>query len=138
MLAAIWNAGMVMLKILKTSVPAAANSSRTAAMAQQANRAVRSRCSTVSLGVIVRNDGTAASGSTITNSELVASNMYSNKSITPELELNCRESQRGKIVSQFTGSYWPGEVARLKPTMISTLIIETARAVLIPGGFARI
>src|SRR5271168_2323088 len=92
---------MVMPKILNTRVPALANKSRTAAMAQQATRAVRSRCSAVSFGVIAKNEGTAASGSTITNSELVASNMYSIKSIGHELEIIQRESQRDIITNDW-------------------------------------
>jgi hypothetical protein len=97
MLAAISKAGMVMLNTLKTSVPAAANRRRTTAIAQQATRAVRRRCSVVSLEVIVRNDGTAASGSTITNSELLASNMYAIRSIRMELEIIREECQRGMV-----------------------------------------
>jgi hypothetical protein len=40
---------------------------------------MRKRSSGVLLGVIARNAGAVASGSTITNSELVASKMYSVK-----------------------------------------------------------
>src|ERR1700733_4413427 len=88
---------MVMLKIWKTRFPAVANTSNTAAVTQQARRAVRMRCSGVSVGVIARNDGMAASGSTITKSELAASRMYSSKLMRGELEINWGKSQRGRI-----------------------------------------
>ena len=70
---------MVMPMTLNTSVPAMENNSSTPAATQQASRAMRVRCSVVSLGVIARNAGTVASGSTITNSELAASKMYSGR-----------------------------------------------------------
>jgi len=44
---------------------------------------VRMRCSAVSFGVMARNAGTTASGSTITKSELAASKMYSNNLMEP-------------------------------------------------------
>ena len=43
------------------------------------HRAVRNRCSGDSPGVIARNVGAVASGSTITNSELSANRMYSDR-----------------------------------------------------------
>ena len=52
-----------------------ANASSTPAATQQASRAILMRCSGVSVGVIARNAGTVASGSTITKSELAASRM---------------------------------------------------------------
>ena len=68
---------MVMLMTLKTSWPATENNRRTPAVTQHASRAVRMRCSAVSFGVMARNAGTTASGSTITKSELAASKIYS-------------------------------------------------------------
>ncbi len=77
MLAAIWNAGMVMPRSLKIHLPASANTINTPALTQQASRAILMRCSGVSVGVIARNAGTVARGSIITNSELAASSIYS-------------------------------------------------------------
>ena len=68
---------MVMPRILKMTVPATANASSTMAIVPHASRAVRKRCSGVLFGVIASNAGAVASGSTITNSELAASRMYS-------------------------------------------------------------
>jgi len=53
----------------------------TPADTQHANLAVRMRCSAVSFGVMARNAGTTASGSTITKSELAANTMYASKLI---------------------------------------------------------
>ena len=53
----------------------------TPAVTKHASFAVRMRCSGVSLGVMARNAGTTASGSTITKSELAASTMYSSRLI---------------------------------------------------------
>src|SRR5579863_52919 len=96
---------MVMLKILKSAVPAKEKSSSTAAMAQHATLAVRSRCSGVSLGVMVRNAGTVASGSTMTNNELPASRIYSLRPIGmskrhagPEVKLREAFHMRHSIV----------------------------------------
>ena len=66
-----------MPKILNIIMPAAAKHNSTAAVVQQATLAVRSRSSGVSVGVIARNAGAVATGSTITNSELAASKVYS-------------------------------------------------------------
>ena len=93
MLAAIWKAGMVMPRTLNTSVPAMENANRMPAATQQASRAVRTRCSGMSFGVIARKAGTAASGSTITNSELSANKMYSSRSMEIELETVSAECQ---------------------------------------------
>ena len=70
---------MVMPSTLKINWPPTENTSNTPAATQHASRAVRRRCAGVSVGVMVRNAGTVASGSTITNSELAASKMYSDK-----------------------------------------------------------
>ena len=64
-----------MPKILNRVVPANANASSTAATVKLATRAMRNLSSGVSFGVIARNTGIMASGSTITNSELAASRM---------------------------------------------------------------
>ena len=87
-LAAIWKAGMVIPMTLKINCPATEKASRTPAVTQQASPAIRIRCSGVSFGVMVRNAGTVASGSTITNSEPTASRMYSDKPTQMELGTN--------------------------------------------------
>lgn len=87
MLAAILKAGIVMPKILKRLAPANANTVSTIAVVRHATRAVRNRCSGVSPGVIARNVGAVASGSTITNSELSANRMYSDSVTLPELKM---------------------------------------------------
>ena len=66
---------------LKISGPVSENESKMPAAVVQASRAVRSRCSRESFGVIARNAGAVASGSMITNSELAANTMYSVKLI---------------------------------------------------------
>src|ERR1041384_4341375 len=87
---------MVMPKTLKINCPATANTSSTPAITQQASRAVRMRSCGVSVGVIARNAGTVASGSTMTKSELAASRMYSSR-LTIKLEAGRSESQMGRI-----------------------------------------
>jgi len=59
------------------------NNSMTPAATQHASRAVRMRCSAESFGVMARNAGTTARGSTITKSELAASKMYSSRLMPP-------------------------------------------------------
>ncbi|MEI9963094.1 MAG: hypothetical protein WDM76_18870 [Limisphaerales bacterium] len=71
---------------LEDKSPATENASSTTATVQQAIRAVRKRCSAVSVGVMARKAGAVASGSTITKSELPASKMYSDKLTSLELE----------------------------------------------------
>src|SRR5437868_15494622 len=66
-----------MPKSLKISCPDNANVNSTPAMTRLAGRTIRSRCTGVSVGVIPRNAGITANGSTMTNSELNASNAYS-------------------------------------------------------------
>ena len=63
----------------KINFPVRAKSSSTAAVTQHASRAVLTRCSGLSLGVMARNAGTVAIGSTMTKSELVASRTYSRR-----------------------------------------------------------
>ena len=94
MLAASWKAGIVMPRNLKTHFPAMAKASNTPAATQQASRAILIRCSGVSVGVMARNAGTAASGSTITKSELAASRMYLARLMSnrvQRLHPSCRE-----------------------------------------------
>jgi len=79
MLAAIWKAGIVIPITRNTNCPVRPNTSRMPAATVQASRAVRSRCSSESVGVIAKNDGTVASGSTITNSDPNANKMYSDR-----------------------------------------------------------
>src|SRR5215475_1977111 len=64
---------------LKIHLPAIAKTTRTPAITQQANPAIRIRASGVSVGVIARKAGTVASGSMITKSELEARKMYSER-----------------------------------------------------------
>jgi len=70
---------MVMPMTLKINWPVSANASRMPAATVQASRAVCRRCSGESVGVIAKKAGTVASGSTITNSDPNANNMYSEK-----------------------------------------------------------
>src|SRR4051812_4221847 len=70
-----------MPRILKSRPPATENASNTVAATPQPRRAVRDRCSSVWFEVMAKNAGTAAKGSTITNSELAASRMYSRRLI---------------------------------------------------------
>src|SRR5260221_685389 len=70
---------MVMPRNLKIHLPAMANVSSTPAMTPQASRAMRMRDSGESCGVMAMNAGTVASGSTITNNELAASRIYSER-----------------------------------------------------------
>src|SRR5258707_5437306 len=62
---------------LKMAVPAIANTRRTAVIVAQARRAIWNRCAGVLSTVMARNAGAVAIGSTITNNELTARELYS-------------------------------------------------------------
>jgi hypothetical protein len=76
MLPPIWNAGSVMPSSRKIQFPVAAQTIRTPPATQQASRAIRMRLAGESVGVIARNAGSVAIGSTMMNSELKARRMY--------------------------------------------------------------
>ena len=82
-----------MPKILKMNVHASENASSTTATVEQASPAVRSLCSRVSVTVIARKAGAVASGSTITNNELIASRMYSDNVTLRQLGTERAKSQ---------------------------------------------
>src|SRR6266446_312060 len=76
-LPAIWKAGSVTPRTLKIHFPARAKSINTPAATRHANRAIRNWAAGGSFEVMAMKAGTTAIGSTITNSELTASRMYS-------------------------------------------------------------
>ena len=77
MLPAIWKAGKVIPSTLKIVFPAKAKSISTPVATRQANRAMRSCSLGVLRVVMAMKAGTVAMGSTITNSELNVSTVYS-------------------------------------------------------------
>ena len=108
-----------MPKILKMTVPATENASSTTAVVQHASRAVRKRSSGVLLGVIARNAGAAASGSTMTNKELAASRMYSGRLTAPRYFLALAANALFAAVAKF-GPNAPTSVAIIVPVSPST------------------
>jgi len=85
---------MVMPRNLKIHLPATANTISTPAMTQHAIRAILIRCCSVSVGVMARNAGTVANGSTMTNRELAARKIYSGNLI-PSTARRSPQSCRG-------------------------------------------
>lgn len=61
------------------AVPASANASRTMVIVRHTSCAVRKRACDEAFGAIARNAGAVASGSTMTNTELRESKIYSDK-----------------------------------------------------------